>query len=58
MQETSKNEAVKKSTEMKAWEGEYAKRIQSRMSGWGPYPYDAGLMGSVKNLRTYHDLIH
>lgn len=58
MQEANKNTAVKKDTEMRAWEDEYARRILSRMNGWGHFPYDAGLYGSIGYLRTYHDLIH
>ena len=66
MKEQNKNSAVKKDTEMKAWEEEYAKRIASSIKGWGwghsgwggYYPYDAGVLARITNLRLYNDLIH
>ena len=59
----TKDDAVKKDTEMKAWEEEYAKRIAARIANYGTgYPYgpygDMDLLHSVTALRLYHDLIY
>ena len=59
----TKDEAVKKDTEMKAWEEEYAKRIAARIANYGGgYPYgpygDADILHSITALRLYHDLIY
>ena len=55
----TKDDAVKKDTEMKAWEEELAKRLTARIAGWGvDYPYDMPLLESITSLRMYHDLIY
>jgi hypothetical protein len=54
----TKDEAVKKDTEMKTWEDEYARRIAARIAGYASEPYyDMDLLHSVTALRLYHDLI-